>query len=70
MIEDKEKSLYRCVWCIKDTKTNPCEFCGSEYVALKDEDHNCHWSMNTMFSVKCKICDKIISYDDYLAGKY
>jgi hypothetical protein len=70
MIEIEDKPIYRCVWCIKDTRTNPCEFCGSDQVALKDEKHNCHWLSHTVSSVKCKICDKIISYDDYSAGKY
>ena len=58
---------YRCVWCIKDTATNPCEFCGnSDSLYVKGRKHTCHWSRQTLSTVKCKICDKIEFMEDYL----
>ena len=60
---------YRCIWCIKDTKTNPCEWCNGNDVVDKNKSHNHHWSRNTWNTVICKICDKIISLEEYLAGK-
>ena len=63
-------SKYRCTWCIKDTKTDPCEFCGnSDAIFIKGCKHKCHWGRQTIKTMSCKICDRIISNEDYFAGK-
>jgi len=59
---------YRCIWCMKDSAADPCEFCGSDNLYVKGEKHTCHWSRETINTIKCKVCDRIISMDDYLKG--
>jgi hypothetical protein len=53
---------------MKDSAADPCEFCGSDNLYVKGEKHTCHWSRETINTVKCKVCDRIISMDDYLKG--
>mgnify|MGYP001602384043 CR=1 FL=1 len=61
---------YRCIWCMKDTFTNPCEFCGnSDHIYIKGAKHTCHWSRKTINSMECKICERVISNEDYFSGK-
>lgn len=55
---------------MKDTATVPCENCGgSDQIYAKGEKHTCHWSRYTLNSVKCKLCDRVISNEDYFSGK-
>ncbi len=56
----------KCIWCMEKTKTKPCEHCGSTEVVNPTLPHSCHWSRYTINTVQCKICDKIISYEEYL----
>lgn len=52
-------AILRCTWCCRDTKTNPCEHCGSDSsVVDRTEPHNPHWSRRTMRTVDCKVCDR------------
>jgi uncharacterized CHY-type Zn-finger protein len=52
---------------MKNTPSKPCVHCGSDQVADPTLPHDHHWSRNTIDSVICKICDKVISFDEYLA---
>lgn len=57
--------ILRCIWCCKDTKTNPCEHCGSDQVTDRTKPHSPHWSRKTMRTVECKICDREIPYEEH-----
>lgn len=62
----------RCIWCCKDTKTDPCENCGSDQVCDPNKPHVHHWSRRTIITMECKVCDKVISNKDYFStsGEY
>lgn len=61
---------YRCTWCMKDSFTNPCEFCNaSDSIYIKGCKHRCHWSRKTIKTMECKICERVISNEDYFAGR-
>ena len=47
---------------MKETKTSPCEHCGSEEVYDPSKPHRPHWSRATISTVECKICGKTVSY--------
>lgn len=69
--KNKNKDIQlRCIWCIRDTKTKPCEHCGSDQVYNKNKFHTPHWSRLTIKTVECKQCGKVISMEDYLSGKH
>lgn len=55
--------ILRCIWCCKDTRTDPCEHCGCDYVMDRTKPHAPHWSRKTMRTVECKVCDREISYE-------
>jgi len=59
-------AILRCIWCIKDTQTNPCEHCGSDQVLNRTQPHRPHWSRWTIDTIKCKICDRKAGYDQQL----
>jgi putative endonuclease len=62
-------AILRCIWCIKDTKTNPCEHCGSDQVVDRTVKHAPHWSRATMNTVECKICDRSVpNNQQYIPG--
>jgi len=57
------KPILRCIWCCKDTKTSPCEHCGSDNVVDRTKPHEPHWSRATISQVECKICDRRGPYE-------
>jgi hypothetical protein len=58
--------ILRCIWCMKDTKTNPCEHCGSDQVVDRTKPHTPHWSRRTIRTIECKICDRVAHYDQQM----
>jgi hypothetical protein len=56
-------AILRCEWCIKDTKTNPCEHCGSISVSDRTKPHAPHWSRHTRHLIICKVCDRTAGYE-------
>jgi len=66
MLSLLKQPILRCIWCMKDTKTNPCEHCGSDQVVDKTKRHKPHWSRFTINTIKCKICDRQAPYEQQL----
>ena len=56
--------ILRCIQCLTDTQTNPCEHCGSDQVVDRTQQHIPHWSRWTALKAACKICDRKVNYDD------
>lgn len=61
--------IWRCVWCIKDSKTEACERCGGP-CEDRTKPHIPHWSRKTMATVECKICDRSVSYEQMLSDNH
>lgn len=62
---------YRCTWCCKDSSTSPCEYCKSDSsIYVKGEKHICDWSRKTINTMECKICDRVISNEEYFNMNY
>lgn len=57
--------ILRCIWCIKDTTTNPCEHCGSDQVQDRTVPHLAHWSRATIATIECKVCDRRVTVEQY-----
>lgn len=56
--------LFRCVWCCKDTETNPCQHCGNtDTVCDPYVEHQPYWSRYTINLVECSICGRTTTYD-------
>lgn len=69
LCDDDRTMKYRCILCCKDSDTDPCQHCGNKYALyIKGEKHDCHWSRRTISTMECKICDRVISNDDYFSG--
>ena len=60
--------MMRCLVCGKDTGPEIlgcCEHCASGFLVDRTKVHPPHWSRHTMMSMICKICDRVISNEDY-----
>src|SRR5215472_6693809 len=61
--------MLRCTWCCKDTRTSPCENCGSD-IAVVDpyKEHTHDWSRKTITTMECKVCDLEVPNSVYFSG--
>lgn len=62
--EKESTAVFRCLWCCKDTKVNPCEHCESDAVVNRAVPHSPHWSRKTIRTVECKVCDREIPSEE------
>jgi hypothetical protein len=60
-----DAGVLRCIWCCRDTKTTPCEHCGSDQVSDRTKPHAPNWSRKTIRTVECKICGREIPYEQH-----
>ena len=62
--------ILRCVTCGKDTKADGqgcCEHCAANWLIDRTAPHKPHWSRHTLRQMICKVCDRIISADQYIS---
>lgn len=58
--------MLKCIWCMKETTTSPCEHCGTSPVYDPTVAHVPHWSRKTITEIECKICGRTAPYDAQL----
>ena len=63
--EEITPDILRCLWCGRDTKSAPCEHCGSDQVCDRTKPHSPHWSRKSIQTVECKICGREIPYHEH-----
>lgn len=61
--------ILRCIQCCKDTVISPCQQCGQTVTVVdRTKPHTPHWIARTISTVACKICDREITFEQYMNG--